>query len=397
MASSGIPESPDMMVRFMRSGEVFTPSAPIDNQALFAGRVNQLNRLIGAVSQRGQHAILFGERGVGKTSLANVLLKILKGSQEQFKSVIVNCDSEDRFEQLGCKIFLELENTQNLDFEQHQVNPEFIRLRLQRQISGSAVIIVDEMDRLKRDAYFSALMADTIKTLSDHSTNITLILVGVANSVEELIAEHLSIERALIQVQMPRMSSDELTEILRKGLEILSMQMEHAVMHSIVFLSQGLPNYVHLLALYASQSAIRENSSNINVSHLSSAIKQACENAQHSIMSTYSTSISSSRQETIYPKVLLACALAKKDETGCFRAVDVREPLSRILGKQYTTTSAFNRHLNQFCEESRGNILEKKGVERHYRFRFVNAMMPPYIIMEGLRTEMINFDRLDRL
>jgi predicted AAA+ superfamily ATPase len=77
MASSEIPEPPDMMVRFMRSGEVFTPSATIDNQALFAGRVNQLNRIIGAVSQRGQHAILFGERGVGKTSLANVLLKRL--------------------------------------------------------------------------------------------------------------------------------------------------------------------------------------------------------------------------------------------------------------------------------------------------------------------------------
>jgi hypothetical protein len=172
------------------------------------------------------------------------------------------------------------------------------------------------------------------------------------------------------------------------------MTMDQDVIKSIVFLSQGLPNYVHLLALHASQSAIRENSSNINVNHLAKAIKQACENAQHSIMSTYSTSIFSSRQETIYPKVLLACALAKKDETGCFRAVDVREPLSIILGKEYTTTSAFNRHLNQFCEESRGNILEKKGVERHYRFRFVNAMMPPYIIMEGLRTEMIELDQL---
>jgi Cdc6-like AAA superfamily ATPase len=393
MASSGIPESPDMMVRFMRSGEIFTPSAPIDNQALFAGRVNQLNRIIGAVSQRGQHAILFGERGVGKTSLANVLLKILRGSQEQFKSVIVNCDSEDRFEQLWCKIFLELENTQNLDFEQHQVNPEFIRLRLQRQIVGSAIIIVDEMDRLKTDAYFTAFMADTIKTLSDHSANVTLILVGVANSVEELIAEHLSIERALIQIQMPRMSPDELTEILRKGLDLLSMTMEREVIQSIVFLAQGLPNYVHLLALYASQSAIRTNSSNIDVTHLTQAIKQACENAQHSIISTYSTSIYSSRQETIYPKVLLACALANKDDTGCFRAVDVREPLSRISGKGYTTTSAFNRHLNQFCEDSRGKILEKKGVERHYRFRFVNAMMPPYIMMEGLRAEMINLEQ----
>jgi transcriptional regulator with AAA-type ATPase domain len=86
MANSGTPESPDMMLRFMRSGKIFTPSAPIDDQALFAGRVNQLNRIIGAISQRGQHAILFGERGAGKTSLANVLLKILSGYQEQFKS-----------------------------------------------------------------------------------------------------------------------------------------------------------------------------------------------------------------------------------------------------------------------------------------------------------------------
>ncbi len=374
-------------------GQVFTPSAPINNQDLFAGRVNQLNRIISAVSQRGQHAILFGERGVGKTSLANVLLNILRGSQEQFKSVIVNCDTEDRFDRLWYKIFLELENTQTLDFELHQVNPEFIRVRLQRQITGSAVIIIDEMDRLNRDPYFTAFMADTIKTLSDHSANITLILVGVANHVEELIAEHLSIERALIQIQMPRMSPDELTEIIRKGLKRLSMTMDETVIQAIVFLSQGLPNYVHLLALYASQSAIRENNSNINVNHLSKAIKQACENAQHSILITYSTSIFSSRQETIYPKVLLACALAKKNETGCFRAVDVREPLSRLVGKEYTTTSAFNRQLNQFCEEARGNILEKKGVERHYRFRFTNAMMPPYIVMEGLRTGIINLEQ----
>ena len=393
MGSSETPETPDMMVRFMQSGQVFTPSAPIDNQALFAGRVNQLNRIIGAVSQRGQHAILFGERGVGKTSLANVLLKRLRGFQDQVRSVIINCDTEDRFDQLWYKIFLELENTQTLDFEPHQINPEFIRVRLQRQIVGSAIIIVDEMDRLNRDPYFTAFMADTIKTLSDHSINVTIILVGVANAVEELIAEHLSIERALIQIQMPRMSPDELTEIIRKGLELLSMTMDQTVIQAIVFLAQGLPNYVHLLSLYAVQSAIRENSSNVNVNHLSKAIKQACENAQHSIMSTYSNSIFSSRQETIYPKVLLACALAQKDETGCFRAVDVRDPLSRIVGKDYTTTSAFNRQLNQFCEEARGKILEKKGVERHYRFRFTNAMMPPYIIMEGLRTGIINLDQ----
>jgi hypothetical protein len=45
----------------------------------------------------------------------------------------------------------------------------------------------------------------TIKTLSDNASSIktTLILVGVADSVDELIGEHQSIERAIKQVPMP--------------------------------------------------------------------------------------------------------------------------------------------------------------------------------------------------
>ena len=44
----------------------FSPSAPIDSTDLFAGRTRQIERLLGAIFQRGQHAIIFGERGVGK-------------------------------------------------------------------------------------------------------------------------------------------------------------------------------------------------------------------------------------------------------------------------------------------------------------------------------------------
>ena len=58
-----------------RVAEVFTPSAPIDSMALFRGRSTQIQMLVEAVSQIGQHAIVYGERGVGKTSMANVLYK----------------------------------------------------------------------------------------------------------------------------------------------------------------------------------------------------------------------------------------------------------------------------------------------------------------------------------
>jgi MoxR-like ATPase len=69
---------PDLskMTRIARVGRVFSPGAPVDKYALFAGRREQVADVINAVNQRSQHVVLFGERGVGKTSLANVLGEI---------------------------------------------------------------------------------------------------------------------------------------------------------------------------------------------------------------------------------------------------------------------------------------------------------------------------------
>ena len=56
--------------KYARVAEVFTPGAPIDSLDLFAGRIEQIKDVLTAVVQRGQHLVLYGERGVGKTSLA---------------------------------------------------------------------------------------------------------------------------------------------------------------------------------------------------------------------------------------------------------------------------------------------------------------------------------------
>ena len=59
------------------ANQVFTPGAPISEAELFSGRIDQVNKIIDTISQRGYHAVLYGERGVGKTSLSNVLLSFL--------------------------------------------------------------------------------------------------------------------------------------------------------------------------------------------------------------------------------------------------------------------------------------------------------------------------------
>ena len=120
---------------------------------------------------------------------------------------------------------------------------------------ASLIVIFDEFDRVKSTEVITA-MADTIKALSDNSVNATVLLIGVANSVKELIREHHSIERALVQIPMPRMSDDEIRTIIDKGLARLTMGIDDAAREDLVMFSQGVPYIAHLLLhLYLPRSA----------------------------------------------------------------------------------------------------------------------------------------------
>jgi len=344
--------------------------------------------------------VLFGERGVGKTSLANVLSDILSATETQgLDSGTINCDGTDDFSSLWHKIFREIqvvvrdhpapdsEHSQVVETAYlnewlgKEVTPDDIRYLL-RVLPNPTTIIIDEIDRIE-DQRTTTLLADTIKNLSDHSIDTTLILVGVADSVDQLIAEHQSVERNLLQVRMPRMSQDELFEILDKGLGQLGMSIDPKAKLQIASLSDGLPHYTHLLGLDAAQRAILDDRDTIQMTDVDAAVERAVEKAQQSIRSAYHKATSSPRRDTLYAKVLLACALAPTDELGYFSASDIKAPMSRIMGKPFDIP-AFSRHLNDFAEPKHGCILEKTGTARRFRFRFVNPMMQPYVILHGL-------------
>jgi hypothetical protein len=81
--------------------------------------------------------------------------------------------------------------------------------------------------------------------------------------------------------------------------------------------------------------------------------------------------------------VLLACALARRDERDTFGAVDVRDQLVAITG-EYRDIPAFAGHLKDFSGTGeRGNILDRLGSQRRYRYRFKNPLLPPFVLMKG--------------
>jgi hypothetical protein len=231
---------------------------------------------------------------------------------------------------------------------------------------ASLIVIFDEFDRIKSTEVITA-MADTIKALSDNSVNATILLIGVADSVNELIREHQSIERALVQIPMPRMSDDEIRTIIDKGLARLTMGIDDAAREDLVLFSQGVPYIAHLLCIYTCRAALATGRKTIFCSHVEQEMNRSLDQWQQSIKALYNDAVQSARPGHIYKEVLLACALAEVDELRFFTTAAVRLPLARIAGKEFDAFH-YARHLKELSEPGRGRVLHRVG--ESFRLRY---------------------------
>jgi hypothetical protein len=269
-----------------------------------------------------------------------------------------------------------------------EITPNEVRVALRGLTAGAPVLIfIDEFDQI-RSREVKRLFADTIKILSDQAIRATIVPVGVGDSVTDLIDEHSSIARALVQVEMPRLPLRERREIIDKGLAAAGMSITVEAANRIASLSQGLPHYVHRLAQQAGLAAVEAGQLEVSIDDVDIAIQVVVTDAQESVSKDYHTATYSTRPETLYEDVLLACACAPADDRGFFRATAIEAPLSAITGKDYKVP-AFARHLEAFRSEERHQVLLREGSPKLYRLRFRDPLLQPYVIMRGLQSRKI--------
>lgn len=394
------------------AGKAFSPSAPVRERDVFAGRRTQIRQIVDAINQDGQSVLIYGERGVGKTSLANVIDDFyLSIANARVFAPHINCDGDDDFNSIWSKIFAEKDADRptaqlspkvsgDVDRVVESANGNLTPANIRRIAEVIAqthqfIPIIDEFDRVI-DAQTITLFTDTIKALSDHTRNTTVVLVAVGDTVDGLIQEHESVERSLIQVPMRRMTEKEAKEILTKSSETTGVQFASNAADVITALAQGLPHYTHLLGLHSVRAAVDASSWTIEEEHVLSALDSAIGASQQSLQRAYHSATTSPRKDNLFAQVLLASSLAPKDDLGYFAAADVRRPMSKVMKEPYDI-AGYSQHLNSFCEESRGSILQRTGEKRRFRFRFRNPLIQPFVIMKGLSKGLISIQDLQEI
>jgi hypothetical protein len=384
--------------------EIFTPHKPINRAELFFGRQDEVQSIIEQLNTPGEHSLLYGERGVGKSSLAIIasqllLMKLLSGKLYHYR-----CDSSTNFEsilssalkdagvdttitQIGATSKKDKWFGLKLPFADGGCNNgrEITETRIgasgllspskAAEILGSirGLQVIDEADRLK-NSRDKLMLAEFIKHLSDSDAKFKVLVVGIADTGGDLIESHESICRCLRETKLNRMKNSELELIVTEGSKKLQLSFDDAVIDKIVELSAGYPHFTHLLALKCAEHAISSNYKRIEMKHLRQATHSAIKDAEGTLKRMYKDAIRSSNTE-MYVVVLKAAASLKQTE---FSARDLREAIYEQNGKEISQ-QALTNYFRKLVSEDSSTILRRtgKGV-----YRFNDPRMPSYIRIE---------------
>ena len=264
-----------------RCGQAFRPFAPIDLPEFFKGRSERIALLTSELAQPGRHVAIYGERGVGKTSLA--LLTYFFAGFDDEQTAFIRCERTSTYDlifgealqQFGVTFVpngtethsgssagmtaagasIEKSKSRTMRFRPIDAT-RFISPANLLRVFGKrkGLIILDEYDRV-RDAETHTRLAETLKHFSDAASETKIIVVGVAKTLSELIGEHESITRCLAQIELGRMTREELAEIVETGEERTGVVFKNDIKKRITRLSDGFPFYTHLLCGYCAEDA----------------------------------------------------------------------------------------------------------------------------------------------
>jgi hypothetical protein len=194
-------------------------------------------------------------------------------------------------------------------------------------------LLIDEADAIS-NSNDRKKIASLMKYLSDNGSAFKVLVVGIAETGEELTAAHPSVQRCLRETRLGRMTYDELWQLLEAGSAKLRLDFDPDVADSIVRLSSGYPHFTHLLALKCAEEAIASGRREIGPADLEAAMRSAERDAEGTLLSAYEDSIRS--RTDLYRLILVGAASMEAIE---FTSQELRQAAEAYSGQAIANRS----------------------------------------------------------
>lgn len=405
----------------------FHPAKEVDDPDFFAGRGREVTALTDSLHVVGSCPVIYGDRGLGKTSLAVQIKYIAMGNDELLNSLgiqdralddasqfltffvtctdaiksykgivqlLINAMEEADFTAMGEKVkasqlieritsrkvslkAFQAESTKKYESEKGRQSYKVLSKveKLQQLIkiitesyNQPVLFIVDELDRVR----YTRGLAGLIKASSNE--HVKYILVGIASNIGRLLADHRSLERSLVPVRVPIMTEGELYEIVEKAEAFLEDQgvgisFDHFATSKIVEFAAGYPWFVHVIGQGALLLANAEKRDLVVEPDVIRAVEDITNNQfAQQFSDTYRNVVRNSYQREMVLRTFAG-----------WRATDV--PTSEVYRKLKTELGVTNPSVyrKQLASNEYGRVIYTPQFRNRGWVRFSNEMFKVYV------------------
>lgn len=400
----------------LRPEDVFTPKTIVTremfarrNEADLDGNPGLQDTVQDALRERGGQILLYGDTGVGKSSLLKYAAE-----DEDLGTVVIECVSSmshaDILDALVRKVVtvkkIALKRSAGLEGSVTAEGkvPWFAKLSgsikaiggeetayevVEKDAidvlaevlpaAGRTVIVLDNFQNIKSQET-RELVAQTLEQLSDRATeslgaDVKAVVIGIAEDAHTLLGESRSYGRRTTEIGVPRMPDDEIREILERGFGKLGITAQKDILDDFVFYSDGFPYFAHLLGLNVSRTVLKSGGTGVTATDLAAALKRSAT----AVTTTYAERARKAKEVggDVKPRLQIMRMLAASAARS-WSSADVQAMWADQVGAR-DEYSFMHTALGQLSTAKYGSILRRSGSRKHYLYQFEDPHMRPFL------------------
>lgn len=236
----------------------------------------------------------------------------------------------------------------------------------------SLVLVIDEFDRIGSEQVRSSV-ADAIKQVSDRGAPVSFLIVGVADSPDELLGSNPSVYRSVVPVELPLLEPAAVREIIEGGLRAGQLSAPPAVLNRILQLVSGAPYMAHLLGLRVSQAALDGGRRDVSLSDVTAAAGQIVREVDPLTCSLFAAATEAGEDQALY-NLVKRISEGERDSFGRFRVEPVRQNAKLVAGVGVSEIE-WSRLLS-------ARLIRPVGKPSSWLFSFATAHLEHYVLLQ---------------